>query len=234
LDSGKQVRVFVRQSVWDAKETLRPYFDAHVEFRPSKNISDKRVFDVIDTIRKRITGNWLSTFNIPSDILAFLSEQLHFSLNQPDNPEVDKLDRILAKQAIRAFNEPLVTRLIDGIQAQSIYIDDAENFEDAVQLFLPHLMRFAGYDSSRVFHEFMNNAAILDFETPHVFGPSRVTGKYTSRLPSLEQEMHPDWQESIRKLNELAIETHRSWAQFIELVRNKWPDLILELHETTK
>lgn len=58
LNVGKQVLVSVRQFVWDAKETLRPYMAAKVKFRPSKIISDARVYDVIDEIRKRVTGNW--------------------------------------------------------------------------------------------------------------------------------------------------------------------------------
>ena len=56
LDAGRQVLVFVRKAVWDAKEILKPYFTDGVDFRPSKIVSDKRVFDVIDAVRKRATG----------------------------------------------------------------------------------------------------------------------------------------------------------------------------------
>jgi hypothetical protein len=202
---------------------------ANVKFRPSRVISDVRVFAVIDAVRKRVTGNWLFTFTRATEILAVLSEQFGFRLKEPDNPDVERLDRILARKAINLFNQPLMDRFIEGIQVQSVFIDDADEFEEAVQAFLPHTMRFAGRESSVVFQEFMENAANLDYETPHVFGPSPVSGKYTSRLP-FHLEIQPEWQEKICKLNQLAIATHRSWAKFVALVRTKWPDLILELH----
>ena len=84
-------------------------------------------------------------------------------------------------------------------------------------------------EACTAFDAFMQNAFNLDQEMPRLFGPSQVPGKYTSRL-SLVQEIQPEWQESIKKLNELAVATHRSWAEFIGLVRTKWPDLIVELH----
>jgi hypothetical protein len=233
LEAGKQVRVFVRQSVWDAKETLRPYVDDKVAFRSSKIVQDERVFDVIDAVRKQVTGNWIFTFNRAEEILSILSEQFGFALKVPDDPAIDKLDRILARKAIRAFNQPLMDRFIEGIQVQSIYITDAEDFEDAVEMFLPHTMRFAGKESSVAFNQLIENAANLNHETPLLFGPSQVSGKYTSRLP-LPYELDPSYHERLRKLNELALATYRSWAKCIALVRAKWPDLILELHEDSE
>ena len=68
LDAGRQVYVFVRQSVWDAKEVLKPYLDAGIEFRPSTIVKDSRVFETLDVIRHRVKGNWIFQFNLPTDI----------------------------------------------------------------------------------------------------------------------------------------------------------------------
>src|SRR4051812_44846866 len=44
LEANRKVYSFVRQGVWDAKEILRPYLAAGVEFIPSKIVQDARVF----------------------------------------------------------------------------------------------------------------------------------------------------------------------------------------------
>jgi len=230
LDAGNQVLVFVRQSVWDAKETLRPYMKSGVKFRPSKVIGDIRVFDVIDAVRRRVAGNWLFTFNRGDELLAILAEQLQFSVKRQDDPAVDKLDRILARKAIRAFDQQLMTVFIQGVQVQVLPVWAAEEFEDAFNMFVPQSMRFAGKHSSVLFEKFMDLAATLNNEAPFLFGPSGNPNKYTSRL-SREHEIRPEYQERIDKLNTLAIDTFKAWVEFMNLVRNKWPDLFLELHE---
>lgn len=230
LDSKKQVRIFVRQSVWDAKEILKDYMKDGVPFKKSKIIDDPRVFDVIDELRKRVTGNWIFTFNNGSDILGMLSEQFNFSLRSAGNTDIEKLDKILARKALQSFPGSLMDRFVRDIQIGSLSIDDAWAFDDGVETFLPHVMRFAGGETRAVFGEFLHAAANLNHEAPNVFGPSSVTGRYTVRTDP-RQEIRPEWMALVEQLTARALETHRKWVAFFDLVRRKWPDLILELHE---
>jgi hypothetical protein len=142
---------------------------------------------------------------------------------------VDKLDRILARKALHTFTERLMRDFVKGVQVQSLMISDAEDYEDACNAFRPEMMRFAGAETSAVFDRFMTCALRLDNEVPRVFGPSKVPGRYTSRI-SLDIELRPDWQKQIRRVYLLARHTYQAWAKFVDLVRRKWPDLILELH----
>jgi hypothetical protein len=76
LGRGRQVYVFVRQGVWDAKEIYTAHAKAGHPFVASKVVDDERVFDVIDAIRKRATGNWIFQFNKPSDLIETVFFQL--------------------------------------------------------------------------------------------------------------------------------------------------------------
>lgn len=227
--SGKKVFTFVRQSVWDAKEVLRPYLKDKVKFRPSKIIEDIRVFDVIDAIRKRTTGNWIFTFNEPPDILAEIARQVGFTLRAATNPDVDKLDQILARRFLQEFNDDFINRLTEGIQIEYIRIEDTEAFDDAVSVFLPQTMRFAGAESAAHFNDFMHKAATLDHDLPYAFSPSGREGYYTSQVPL--DLIGTDLAERGVQVRALAVETNRSWRRFVDLIRAKWPHLILELHE---
>jgi hypothetical protein len=69
---NKHVLTFVRQNVWDAKEILKAYSD----FKPNKIVSDVRIFDFIDEIRRRSTGNWIFTFYDAGRVIETLKNQL--------------------------------------------------------------------------------------------------------------------------------------------------------------
>ena len=138
----------------------------------------------------------------------------------------DKLDRVLARKALRTFTERLMRDFVGGVQVQSLMISDTEDYEDACNAFRSQMTRFAGAETSAVFDKFMKFAIRLGTEVPRVFGPSNVPGKYTSRV-SLDIEVRPDWQKQIRRVYLLARHTYQAWAKFVNLVRKKWPDLIL-------
>lgn len=76
LGNGKQVYIFVRQGVWDAKEIYGANTKAGHPFVPNKIVDDERVFHVIDAIRKRATGNWIFQFNKPSELIETVLFQL--------------------------------------------------------------------------------------------------------------------------------------------------------------
>lgn len=76
LDKARQVYVFVRQGVWDAKEVYTAHAKAGHPFVASKIVDDERVFHVIDAIRKRATGNWIFQFNKPSELIETVILQL--------------------------------------------------------------------------------------------------------------------------------------------------------------
>lgn len=228
FNAEKKVFTFVRQSVWDAKEILRPYLKDKVKFRPSKVVEDARVFGVIDEIRKRPTGNWIFTFNAPPDILNHIARQIGFTLRTASHPDIDKLDQILAKRFLQEFNDNFMNRLTNGAQTEYILIDDAETLDDATSTFLPQTMRFAGKEIAPLFNDFMNKVVTLNNKLPEVFWNSRRDGFYTSQPP-----LHlygTDIANKGEQVRELAVETMRSWRQFVNHIRGKWPNLILELH----
>jgi len=229
LDSKKKVFVFVRQSVWDAKETLRGYNIE--EFRPSKIVEDVRVFDVIDSIKERTNGNWIFQFTTGTDLLRQVAEQLDFTLRLFDNPAVDQLDRILARDVLKTFSQDLMDTFVNEVQTPLLSIQTADEFSDAVDKFLPQSMRFAGKESSTVFDTFMKNADNLSTEASYLFRPSNIPTKYTSDLPSNRNQCL-EHRNQIEKLIELASQTHKSWRDFFDFVRDHWPELIRELHKS--
>jgi Domain of unknown function (DUF4062) len=76
LKYGRRVWVFVRKDVWDAKNIYDKYKRAGVPFEKSDIVSDERVFQLIDEIRRRRTGNWLFTFQKAPDLIETLRVQL--------------------------------------------------------------------------------------------------------------------------------------------------------------
>ena len=168
-----------------------------------------------------MTGNWIFTFSRGDEMLGIIAEQLNFPLKKPDDPAVEQLDRILARRAFRAFNHHVMWAFVSGVQDQSLPIQAAEDFEEAVNMFVPQPMRFAGKRSSVVFNTFMAHARSLNLRAPLLFGPSRNPDRYTSRL-ALEHEIHPEYQERLKKLNDLAIATYRSWVAFFDYTVRGW------------
>ena len=122
--------------------------------------------------------------NTGKDILRSLSTQFGFPLRSYDSPTaVDKLDHILARRALHTFTERLMHEVLAGVQVGSLMISVAEDYEDACNFFRPQMMRFAGAETSAVFDKFVKCEFRLDDEVPRLFGPSRIFGKYTSRMP---------------------------------------------------
>ena len=76
LNKGRQIYVFVRQGVWDAKEVYNAHAKAGHPFVKNKVVDDKRVFDVIDVIRKRAKANWIFPFNKVNELITIILFQL--------------------------------------------------------------------------------------------------------------------------------------------------------------
>lgn len=228
LDAKRKVFVFVRQRVWDAKEALRGYDKNGSDFIPSKVVDDKRVFEVIDSIRKRKYGNWIFPFNTSGDIMKILAGQLGFHLRGTVNPEFDKLDGLLARRFVAVFNEDLVKGLVHGVQIEYISEEAPEEFDDAISVFLPQTMRFVGPQSSALFNDFMHKACTLSSEMPLAFSPSNEAGFYTSKMPL--SHMGTDRDLKVQEVVKLAVETLRSWNNFMTFIRTTWPAIILEIH----
>lgn len=87
LDNGRQILFFVRQGVWDAREIYKAYKKAGQPFLPTRLVEDERVFEVIDAIRKRRTGNWIFQFNLPDDLIKTVLFQLE-GLEAPRNADL--------------------------------------------------------------------------------------------------------------------------------------------------
>jgi hypothetical protein len=132
----------------------------------------------------------------------------------------------------RRFPSRLIEAFSEQIQIGSLWIDVADLFEEAVGLFLPQAMRFAGRESSALFDDFMNKAVTLQAEAPSIFSPSSNPSKYTARV-GIKQEMTLQWSERFENLSKLAIETQRAWIAFFDFIRATWPDLIIEMHGET-
>src|SRR5689334_5694307 len=60
LANGRQVLVFVRQSVWDAKEAYSAFRKDGHPFTPSGVVEDQQVLDLIDRIRRRARSAGIS------------------------------------------------------------------------------------------------------------------------------------------------------------------------------
>ena len=75
-NSNRPVYVFVRRGVWDAKEVYKQYLASGYPFLPTKLVSDVRIFDLIDSVRKKERGNWLFFFDSPMEIIRVLRLQL--------------------------------------------------------------------------------------------------------------------------------------------------------------
>ena len=88
LEKRRHVLAFVRQGVWDAMEVCKTYMKAGFPFVANKLVEDARVFDVIDAIRRRTTGNWLFQFNLPADLIRTVLFQL-------ESLEATKLDELI-------------------------------------------------------------------------------------------------------------------------------------------
>lgn len=72
----KHILVFVRQSVWDAKEIYKTYMKSGADFKSTRLVEDERVFQLLDWIRSRKTGNWIFQFNTPNDVLRIVKSQI--------------------------------------------------------------------------------------------------------------------------------------------------------------
>jgi hypothetical protein len=91
FDHERRVWVFVRKAVWDAMAVYKPYKADGVPFHSSSIVSDERVFQLIDDLRRRPTGNWLFTFRTAPDLIETLRVQLEAFVSAgtaavPDEP----------------------------------------------------------------------------------------------------------------------------------------------------
>lgn len=138
----------------------------------------------------------------------------------------ERLDSMLARKALNTFPEATLGRLVHGVQVQSIHIDDIEAFDESVVVFWSPLMKFSGDEIRNVFDNFMDRATILSVQAPDFFSSSSNPDKYTSRGP---HEIHGDWIERYEAFKTNAVQMHTYWSKFVEIVRKKWPELIIEI-----
>lgn len=75
LEYNRSVLIFIRRSVWDAKEVYKAYMPSS-GFVATKIVSDSRVFALIDSVCQRPHGNWVFLFDDSGDILRILDQQL--------------------------------------------------------------------------------------------------------------------------------------------------------------
>lgn len=127
LDNGKQVLVFVRQGVWDAKEIYKAYQKSGNQFIPTKLVDDERIFDLIDGIRRRARANWIFQFNLPSDLISQITRQLE---SIEASAEAELLGYIVIEDD--QFNDPAQKYEIRGFP---------ESYESALRL---TVRRFCG------------------------------------------------------------------------------------------
>ena len=230
FEAKRQVRVFVRQSVWDAKEVLRPYFKKKIAFLPTEIVKDERVFQVIDAIRKRKEGNWIFQFNSPSDILRILGTQLGFKLNEPQAPDVDRLDKIIAGNVLDVFPERLIMNLSRGFQTGRVGVDDADEFDAGCEHFYSQTLRFSDAATNAALGEFYGRAMTLNQDGPAAFGPGRNPDYYAWFGPPTSSSI-PHVMEKRDEVSRLAVEMERAWRKLIDQIRARFPVLIAELLE---
>lgn len=229
LDAGKQVYVFVRQSVWDAKEVLKPYSDAGIRFRPSNVVKDSRVFEMLDVIRQRGMGNWIFQFNLPTDIISKLSQQRGFTLQKPSAPDTDVLDKIIVRKTLELFPDQLIPTVCSGFQSTTVSANAVDEFCDAIETFNSPRWRFAGVDADSVFGKFLELANRLIAKSTAAFHVSSNSKFLTIRD---WVDLRPiDGTKYVKEMADLAVQTWEAWEAYYAFVRTKWPDLVAELHQ---
>ncbi len=229
LDAGKQVYVFVRQSVWDAMEVLRPYFKDRVHFRASKIVEDKRVFETLDVIRKRVTGNWIFQFNLPTDIIRQLSAQRGFQLRESSNKDTESLDKIIARKTLELFPDDLIEIVCGGLQLTAVNADAVYEFCESVEAFHKPSMCFAGRTVETKFGKFMRSASALIAKSTIAFHQS-INPKLLTLRDSPNVQGMLAYEKIQKEVSKLAIQTWQAWNDYYALVRKSWPELISELH----
>jgi len=106
--AGKRVYVFVRRGVWDAREQYKRDRQRGASFSPSKIVTDERVFQLVDQLLFRDSGNWLFQFELPTDILDVLVVQLDGPITDGLGDRNLKRRRHQARREIAIFDEPTV------------------------------------------------------------------------------------------------------------------------------
>lgn len=229
LDAGRQVRVFVRKGVWDAKEILKPYFADKVDFKPSKIVSDERVFGVIDAIRRRTVGNWIFQFDAGADLLRQLSAQLGFELNLADDKvAVEQLDKIVARRFLNTFTEGFITEFSHGLQIGQIFRRDSEYADESLQRFSTEAMRFTQPDLDDAMLNFLKEFSAVVYEAPSAFrsGADHRLLVWRSAMNS-EGQRYLDQRQI--EVGELAVTMERAWRAMFAVVRAAYPDLVADL-----
>lgn len=133
IDAEKSVYVFVRKSTWDAKEIYKRYMAAGNGFEPTKLVHDPRVFELIDWVRNRHTGNWIFQFDTPEDILEILdyqiaSSSLTFSLRKDRFLDIPDTVALLDERIKRKGN---ITHVIveKGELLQKLHNESEQSFD---------------------------------------------------------------------------------------------------------
>lgn len=230
LNAGKQVYVFVRQSVWDAKEVLRPYTAARIKFRPSNIVEDSRIFETLDAIRQRVTGNWIFQFDVPTDIIFQLSKQRKFTLQNPSAPATDLLDKIIARKTLESFPDQLIATVCSGFQSTAVNANAVDEYCDAIETFHSLRWHFAGADADSAFGKFLDIANRLIAKSAVAFHISSDSRFLTLR-DWLNNAGRIDGTKYLKEIADLAVQTQNAWEAYYSFVRTKWPELVAELHE---
>ncbi len=233
LDAGRQVRMFVRQSVWDAKEILRPYLESRQEFMPTKIVSDGRVFDVIDALKSRLKGNWIFQFNSPSDILEQLGHQFGFEPSLPsDQTAINKLDKKIGSEILHCFPEDLIQHLYRGFQLGKVIVGATEQLDSGLMEFYAETMRFADNKRNKLLMAFLKAAGHLNGEAPCVFKPGLDPDYYVWFRVEGNGQFELDERQSA--VGKMAVHMEKAWRNLIVGIRSDFPDLILAIHQTER
>lgn len=231
LDAGRQVRVFVRKGVWDAKEVLRPYFKEGYDFLPSEVVKDKRVFDVVDALKVRDTGNWMLEFYDAREVLHKLAKQFGFEFSGLTETGVEKLDRLIARKVLSSFQDTTIRVLSHGYQTGRLSDQALCDADEACELFYPETHRFTDKDTNGKLIDFLAEIETLMHDGGSVFGPGPDPAFYVVRNPGDSPEMTKDNVESLRQLGERAVKMERAWKGLLATLRERFPDLVAELHK---
>jgi hypothetical protein len=147
LGIGKQVLVFVRQAVWDAKEVYNVFRKTGQPFVPSTIVHDERVFGLIDVVRKRARANWIFQFNLPDDLIETILTQLG---TIDDSSDAQVLGYLLIEED--ATDDPPERFEVKGFpESQHAALRLAVRKYCGSKLLDSHIVWFEGLDGKRKF-----------------------------------------------------------------------------------
>lgn len=228
LDHGKgRVLVFVDKSVWDAREILKPYL-AIDDFRPSKIVDDKRVFDVIEAIHRRKKGNWIFTYRDYNEICQILRRQLEFpeETRKPDARDlaIEEHDRLLASEVLSSVHPFTLHTLSDGYEMGRIGFNELSKVDVATIEYSTPYKEFLDPQTQELFGRFLETALeAISYSSSH-YNPHPYDPHY--HIVNRSYSYKPDEEDFEEKIVLRSRAMKDAFEDLFQRIRHRFPEIV--------